>query len=132
MVGLVRSLGLHKPDQTPCGQPISVAEAHALLEIGHEPGITQNGLAARLRLEKSTVSRVAAMLEHRGWIRRERDPSDARYVRLALTQRGIKANARIAQSRREHFERIFQAIPESARGSVIDSLAVLAEVAREE
>jgi len=131
MVALVRSLGLHKPDQTPCGQPISVAEAHALLEIGREPGITQNGLAARLRLEKSTVSRVAGMLERRGWIRRERDPSDARYVRLALTQRGMKANVRIAQSRREHFDRVFQAIPASARGSVIDSLAVLAEVARE-
>jgi DNA-binding MarR family transcriptional regulator len=131
MVALVRSLGLHRPDQTPCGQPISVAEAHALLEIGREAGITQNGLAARLRLEKSTVSRVAAVLERRGWIRRERDPSDARYVQLSLTARGVKANARIAQSRREHFERIFAAIPDSARGSVIESLAVLAEVARE-
>ena len=54
---LVRSLGLHKPDETPCGQPVSVAEAHALLEIAREPGISQNGLAGRLKLEKSTVSR---------------------------------------------------------------------------
>ncbi|HWT04391.1 MAG TPA: helix-turn-helix domain-containing protein, partial [Xanthomonadales bacterium] len=73
MIALVRSLGLHKPDETPCGQPISVAEAHALLEIAREPGLTQNGLAARLRLEKSTVSRLAGMLQRRGWIRRARD-----------------------------------------------------------
>jgi DNA-binding MarR family transcriptional regulator len=131
MVQLVRSLGLHQPDQTPCGQPISVAEAHTLLEVGREPGITQNGLAARLHLEKSTVSRVAAILERRGWIRRERDAVDARFVRLELTQRGIKANARIAQARREHFDRIFEAIPVAARASVIDSLAVLLEVTLE-
>ena len=70
MVQLVRSLGLHKPDETPCGQPISVAEAHALLEIEREPGLTQNGLASHLRLEKSTVSRIAGMLEQRGFISR--------------------------------------------------------------
>src|ERR1700736_4039432 len=111
MMQLVRSLGLHKPDETPCGQPISIAEAHGLLEIAREPGITQNGLAARLRLEKSTVSRLAAMLEARGWVRRERDERDARFVRLQLTKRGITANANIAASRRAKFERIFGTIP---------------------
>ncbi|HEY6233636.1 MAG TPA: helix-turn-helix domain-containing protein, partial [Candidatus Elarobacter sp.] len=80
MVQLVRSLGLHRPDETPCGQPISVAEAHALLEIAREPGLTQNGLANRLALEKSTVSRIAALLEGRGWVRRVRDDRDARFV----------------------------------------------------
>src|SRR5580658_1482608 len=101
IVQLVRSLGLHKPDETPCGQPISVAEAHALLEIAREPGLTQNGLATRLRLEKSTVSLIAGMLERRGWVRRVRDERDSRFVRLHLTKRGITANANVAESRRE-------------------------------
>jgi DNA-binding MarR family transcriptional regulator len=131
MLHLVRSLGLHKPDETPCGQPVSVAEAHALLEIAREPGISQNGLAGRLKLEKSTVSRVAAMLEGRGWIRRVRDQADARFVRLHLTQRGIKANAEIAISRRAKFERIFTAIPAARRQSVVDSLSLLLEVTRD-
>jgi hypothetical protein len=30
MIGLVRAFGLHKPDETPCGQPVAVAGAHAL------------------------------------------------------------------------------------------------------
>ncbi len=131
MVQLVRSLGLHKPDETPCGQPISVAEAHALLEISREPGLTQNGLAQRLGLEKSTVSRIAAMLEGRSWVRRVRDERDARFVRLHLTQHGIKANARIAESRRAKFERIFSAIPASRRHSIVESLSLLLEVTRE-
>jgi DNA-binding MarR family transcriptional regulator len=131
MIHLVRSLGLHKPDETPCGQPISVAEAHALLEIGREPGLTQNGLAARLRLEKSTVSRLAAMLEDRGWIRRQRDARDSRFVRMHLTQRGIKASAQIAASRRRLFERIFAAIPATRQAAVLDSLSALLEATRE-
>ena len=131
MLQLVRSLGLHKPDQTPCGQPVSVAEAHALLEIAREPGLTQNNLASRLGLEKSTVSRIAGMLERRRWIRRVRDERDARFVRLHLTQHGIKANVRIAESRRGKFERIFRGIPPDRRRSIVESLALLSEVARE-
>ena len=131
MVQLVRSLGLHKPDETPCGQPVSIGEAHALLEIGREPGMTQNGLAARLRLEKSTVSRIAGMLERRGWVRRVRDERDARFVRLHLTRRGITANANIAESRRAKFDRIFGAIPAERRGTVLESLSLLMEATRE-
>jgi DNA-binding MarR family transcriptional regulator len=132
MVQLVRALGLHKPDETPCGQPVSVGEAHALLEIAREAGITQNGLAARLRLEKSTVSRLAAMLERRGWVRRVRDQHDARFIRLHLTQKGIAANATIARSRRAKFENIFGAIPPGRRDAVVDALSVLLEVTREQ
>jgi DNA-binding MarR family transcriptional regulator len=131
MIQLMRSLGLHKPDQTPCGQPISVAEAHALLEIAREPGLTQNGLAHRLGLEKSTVSRVAGMLEERRWIRRVRDARDARFVRLHLTQFGIKASVRITESRRGKFARIFRAIPADRRSSIVESLALLMEATRE-
>ena len=132
MIQLMRSLGLHKPDQTPCGQPVSVAEAHALLEIAREPGLTQNGLANRLGLEKSTVSRIAGMLEERRWIRRVRDDRDARFVRLHLTQHGFKANVRIAESRRGKFDRIFRAIPADRRHSIVESLALLLEVTREQ
>lgn len=129
---LVRALGLHKADETPCGQPVSVGEAHALLEISREAGMTQNGLAARLRLEKSTVSRLAAMLERRGWIRRVRDPRDARFVRLHLTQRGTAANATIARARRAKFQRIFGAIPADRRERVVEALSTLVEVTRDQ
>src|SRR5579872_6816238 len=84
MVALIRALGLHQPDRTPCGRPVSVAEAHAVLELSREPGLSQNALAARLRLEKSSVSRIVTALEKRGWVARKRDPSDNRIVRVHL------------------------------------------------
>ena len=127
MVALIRSLGLHKPDTTPCGQPLSVGEAQALLEIGREPGLTQNGLAQRLDLDKSTVSRLVGMLERRSWIERIRRRDDSRFYHLRLTAAGTKANANLARSRRAKFERIFQAIPRAQRAAVASSLAALME-----
>lgn len=131
MVALVRALGLHKPDQTSCGQPVSVGEAHALMEVAREPGITQNGLVQRLRLEKSTVSRIAGLLELRGWIARERDPDDTRYVRLRLTASGRKSNATIAAARAAKFAKVFEALPKAQRAEVIAAVSALVEVLRE-
>jgi DNA-binding MarR family transcriptional regulator len=131
MVALVRALGLHKPDATPCGQPISVGEVQALLEIAREPGISQNGLARHLQLDKSTVSRIVGMLERREWIERLRDKSDTRLYRLRLTRLGVKANNNLARSRREKFERVFSALPERKRNAVAASLSMLVEAIRE-
>ena len=93
-MGLIRALGLHRPDQTPCGAPVSVGEAQALFEARDtNPGISQNELAARLHLEKSTVSRLAKMLEQRGWLDRIRDKNDTRLLHLKLTAAGYKGGS---------------------------------------
>lgn len=131
MVTLIRSLGLHQPDRTPCGQPVSVAEAHALLELSREPGLSQSGLGARLRLEKSTVSRIVTALEKRGWVARSRGGADTRIVRVDLTDDGRRAAARLAVARQAKFERIFEAIPPAEREAVLASLDTLLQVIRE-
>jgi len=131
IVGLIRALGLHRPDQTPCGAPISVGEAQALFELARHPGISQNELAARLHLEKSTVSRLARMLEQRGWLDRLRDKGDSRLMRLRLTAAGSKAVQRLSASRRARFAKVFDAIPAHRRNALLDSLALLSEVLSE-
>lgn len=128
IVALIRALGLHRPDRTPCGEPVSVGEAQALFEIAREPGISQNELAGRLRLEKSTVSRLAQMIERRGWIARSRDPGDSRVVRLRLMRAGSTAVQRLSASRRARFAKVFQAIPAQKRDALLDSLSLLSEV----
>jgi len=131
IVALIRALGLHQPEQTPCGQPVAVGEAHALLELTREPGLSQNSLAARLRLEKSTVSRLVTMLERRGWIERQRDGADARIVRVRLTTAGREAAGNIAATRAEKFSGVFAAIPAPKREAVLDALDTLVRVLRE-
>src|ERR1035438_8997633 len=131
MVALIRALGLHQPDKTPCGQPIAVAEAHALLELTREPGLSQNGLAAHLRLEKSSVSRIVSALEKRGWVVRNRNPKDTRIVQVHLTDAGREAVTNIAASRQAKFDQIFAAIPAGERSAVLAALGTLIGVIRE-
>ncbi len=126
MVALIRAFGLHKPDETPCGKPVSVAEAHALMELGREDGpLAQKELAARIRLEKSTVSRLVGLLEGRGWVERCRSPTDGRAFEVSLTATGEKAASEIAGARRAKFARVLEAIPEGERASVLDAMRTL-------
>jgi DNA-binding MarR family transcriptional regulator len=77
------------PDLSDPGLPaVSASEARALIELISARGIAQGELAGLLGLEKSTVSRLAAGLERKGWVRRGRDGDNQRYVRLYLTPEG--------------------------------------------
>jgi DNA-binding MarR family transcriptional regulator len=75
-------------DVPPVDPPVSASEARALIELISARGIAQGELAGLLGLEKSTVSRLAAGLERKGWVRRGRDGDNQRYVRLYLTPEG--------------------------------------------
>ena len=131
VVAFIRAFGLHRPDETPCGQPVSVSEAHALLELSRAGPVAQSELRTRLGLEKSTVSRLVADLAARGWLQREPTPGDGRAVQLALTAAGRRAAAELAAARRAKFERLLARIPEEERSSVERALDVLVEALRE-
>jgi len=132
MIALVRAFGLHKPDETPCGKPVSVAEAHAMMELSREDGpLVQKEIAARLRLEKSTVSRLVGLLEGRGWVGRCRSARDGRAFEVSLTEAGRKGAAEIAGARRAKFARVLEAIPEEERGSVLEAMKTLEEAMNE-
>jgi DNA-binding MarR family transcriptional regulator len=75
--------------------PVSASEARALIELASARGIAQGELASVLQLDKSTVSRLAAGLERKGWVRRGRDEDNQRYVRLYLTSQGADVAARV-------------------------------------
>ena len=131
MIALVRAFGLHRPDTTPCGEPVSIAEAHALMELSRTEGLSQNDLAARLQLVKSTVSRLVGLLEGRGWVERQRDPRDGRAVQLALTEQGQQAAAQLATARQVKFARLLERIPEQERDAIVHALQTLVEALHE-
>jgi DNA-binding MarR family transcriptional regulator len=97
----------HPAGSVPSGPPaVSASEARALTELLAAHGIAQGQLAALLGLEKSTVSRLAAGLESKGWIRRGRDEQNHRYVRLYLTPQGRAVADRLWQAWQSRQERI--------------------------
>ncbi len=74
LMDVVRAAGLLQPDQTAAGHPVSLSQAFALHELDTGTPLSQRDLAERLRLEKSSVSRLAAEMERKGLLVRERDP----------------------------------------------------------
>ena len=64
LIAFVRAFGLHKGDETPCGVPIPVSEAHALTALADAGagGRSQTDLGRELGLTKSTVSRLVDQL----------------------------------------------------------------------
>jgi len=130
MVRFVRAFGLHQPDETPCGEPVPVSEAHALMELAQAESLGQLELAGRLGLTKSTVSRLVGKLLERGWVERARDDADARAVRLRLTGAGRTAAGQLDEARAAKFAALLAAIPEGERGTVLRSLDILAEALR--
>jgi len=83
---LVREFGFL--DRTIAGTDLSGSGVHAIMEIGLNPGITAKDLSARLKLEKSTISRLLKSLERRGDIAQTRSQTDGRVFGLSLTEGG--------------------------------------------
>jgi DNA-binding MarR family transcriptional regulator len=99
----------------PAVPPLSSSEARALIELGSAHGIAQGQLGGLLGLEKSTVSRLAASLEHKGWIRRGRDQGDQRYVRLYLTAQGAAVARQVWQAWQSRQARILACLSAEER-----------------
>ncbi len=97
---------------------VSASEARALTELLAAHGIAQGQLAALLGLEKSTVSRLAAGLESKGWIRRGRDERNHRYVRLYLTPQGRAVADRLWQAWQSRQERILAGLTAEERSGL--------------
>jgi DNA-binding MarR family transcriptional regulator len=131
IAAFVRAFGLHQPDQTPCGQPIPVSEAHALAELHQDGCLPQHELGARLQLEKSTVSRLVSQLEQRGWLVRTKRDGDARVTWLELTDAGRDAATQLATARAAKFANLLASIPPDQRQAALDGITILVEALRE-
>lgn len=83
---LVRELGFMGGDFA--GTTLSPSAVHTLIELDGNPGMSASDLAAILRLEKSSVSRMLQKLILSGDVIERADEADARAKRLYLSDAG--------------------------------------------
>jgi DNA-binding MarR family transcriptional regulator len=129
---LARLAGLLQPDQPDSAHPVSVSQAFALHELRSESALSQQELAARLRLEKSSVSRLAADLESDGLIERIRDPNNYRQYRLRLTEGGRLLQQSMAHNFDRRYERWTEAMTPAELANLLSGLQALVRVVRAE
>lgn len=121
---LVRDLGiLEKSDASCCG--VSLAQCHAIVEIGRKEKISLVDLSGLLGLDKSTMSRTINNLVESDFVIRESDMENRRYIIIQLTERGRSLFHNIEESMEEYYKGIFNAIPENKRNQVLESLQLL-------
>jgi DNA-binding MarR family transcriptional regulator len=101
---------------------VSASEARALIELLAARGIAQGQLAVLLGLEKSTVSRLAAGLERKGWIRRGRDEANQRYIRLYLTPGGKTVAEQVWHAWQSRQARILESLSADERAGLAAGL----------
>jgi DNA-binding MarR family transcriptional regulator len=132
LMDLILATGLLQPDQTVPGQPVSMSQAFALHELDTDTPLSQRDLAERLHLEKSTVSRMAAEMERKGLLVRERDPGNRRLYRLRLTDEGRALHVRMATTFHEQHVRWVSAMTRTERDALLTGLPALVRALRRE
>lgn len=121
---LERRLGiLDEKEMSCCG--VTMAQCHALVEIGRAGRISLIELAEVLNLENSTMSRTVNNLVNSELVNRDIDPKDRRYVNISLTDNGEKIFGGIEEGMNLYYRKIYNAIPEEKREQVIESMKLL-------
>lgn len=121
---LERKLGILNDSEMSCCS-VTMAQCHAVVEIGRAGSISLIDLANLLNLDNSTMSRTVNNLVNSDFAKRELDPDDRRYVTITLTDKGIELFNSIEYSMDEKFSAIYNSIPENKRAQVLDSLKLL-------
>lgn len=106
----------------------STSEVFAVGELAETGPLSQQELGERLGLEKSTVSRLAAGLEKRGWLAREREPGNRRYYRLALTGDGRAAARQLGEHLAQGHAQLLDGLSDAERAGLALGLAGVARV----
>jgi len=92
-----------------------------------EPEIDQNGLAARLGIDRASTSQLVDELESRGLVERRVSDTDRRVRLLRLTATGEKLRSRIRPPTYESQMRVFAALSARERELLLDLLVRVIE-----
>ena len=112
-----------------CCHDLSVTQCYALEALVERGPLTINELAARLYLDKSTVSRVVDALGRKGLLEKAPHPEDRRAVQLVASPKGKALQAQIADEIRENEKRLLTDFDPEVRSAMIELIGRLASAA---
>ena len=121
---LERKLGILQETQTSCCS-VTLAQCHALVEIGRAGKISLNELSDKLDIENSSMSRTVNKLVTSNLASRDIDPNDRRYVTISLTESGLEQFHRVETDMNTYFHGIYMAIPDNKQNQVMESIQIL-------
>lgn len=127
IAGLLHTLD--ENEKSCCG--VTLAQCHALVEIGAQGPLSLVELSGRLGLDKSTLSRTVNNLVSLGYCQRIENPEDRRYVSLQLTDEGVSMVEKVSQGMDRFYADLYESIPREKRTQVLESAGLLLEAIRQ-
>jgi DNA-binding MarR family transcriptional regulator len=91
---------LHHMRHWPSGR-LSLVHLNVLMTLRDEP-LPMGALAEALDVSHASVTGIVDRMEQRGLVERQRDDTDRRVVRVAVTDEGRRLTGLLADQRREH------------------------------
>lgn len=122
-----RRFGALAADSTPCGKPLAVAHAHALMVLLAQGELTQQALGAELGIDKSNVARLCAKMVRASHLKQRPSKRDGRSRLVSLTARGARLAQEVDGASRARFGALLEGIPEPRRADVIVALSHLVD-----
>lgn len=104
------------------GMGLTLTQLRALFILRAEDGLRAGGLAERLGVTPSTLTRVMDRLVRNHLVRREPDEEDRRLVRHFLTASGHEAVVEIERTGRERMDRIFDRLTGDQLQRLVEAL----------
>lgn len=122
---LFRMFGALGADTTPCGQPLPMAHAHALMILSSRGELTQQELGAELCIDKSNVARLCAKMVDAGHVVQAAGAQDRRSRMVSLTAAGTRLAREVNSASRQRFGALLTSMKVSHRAPVIRALGQL-------
>ena len=108
---------------------LTTSQLRLMFRVREEPGATLSSLAAHLRVSPPTASGLVDRLVRQGFLRREDDPRDRRYVRHYLSERGLAVITELEREGRALMNEILGRLSDGELDDLIRSLELLNEAA---
>jgi DNA-binding MarR family transcriptional regulator len=107
------------------GEDLTPLQFAVLANLGNESDVDQNGLAARLGIDRNTASVLVEQLEKRGLIDRRVNGADRRARLLRLTPSGDQLHERLRPAMRANQRRILAPLAPAERERFLDHLVLI-------
>ena len=115
-------MSLLRVQKTPCGQALTVPQAHTLMFLLERPegavGPTQQVLAEYLRLDKGTITRLIRSLNNPGFVRVDSCSSDKRAKCIRLTEQGERMAGQVDRASNALFTQVLHNLPTKDRDGI--------------
>jgi DNA-binding MarR family transcriptional regulator len=109
---------------------VTLPQFRALVVLDHGGGRARVGdLAAELRVQSSTATRLCDRLVRRGLVERQVDETNRREVAVTLSASGKRLVDKVTEVRRMEIGAIVARIPPSKRRTIVDGLSAFRDAA---